>query len=272
MAENIVQATVPDVASGKMVVRVKINGIVKQMQLSAPVCKIVTSFLVTAFLKNKETDSFETEEKIILYFISSGVPMVCVVFRETQYEVFEKQAKQYGIIYFKYKLENFSIPKDKEAEAKQENGLIAVFLRDADSVSFNELIDDTGLSNINNLGSIVASEPTVDLGNPQKTVSNNLTADKTVDINRIYKQYLEFAGDKTLLLRYVVSLSVCSELDEMVSDGKVKGIMIGPFVLDTNDAELTRLLPGSDIIGGLGDTDYRHKAELMRLEASRKLK
>jgi len=150
--------------------------------------------------------------------------------------------------------------------------LIAVFLREADSVSFNELIDDTSLSNINNLGSIVASEPTVDLGNPQKTVSNNLTADKTVDINRIYKQYLEFAGDKTLLLRYVVSLSVCSELDEMVSDGKVKGIMIGPFVLDTNDAELTRLLPGSDIIGGLGDTDYRHKAELMRLEASRKLK
>ena len=272
MAENLAHTEVPEIANNKMVVQVKINGILKQMQLPGPVCKIITSFLVTAFLKNKETDSYEPEEKLMLYFISSGVPMVCVVFKEPQYEMFEKQAKLYGIVYLKYKLENFRIPKENEPEPENESDLIAVFLREADSVSFNELIDDTGLSNINNLGSIVASEPTVDLGNPQKTVSNNLTADKTVDINRIYKQYLEFAGDKTLLLRYVVSLSVCSELDEMVSDGKAKGIMIGPFVLDTNDAELTRLLPGSDIIGGLGDTDYIHKAELMRLEASRKLK
>ena len=268
--ENIAHAEVPTIANSKMVVQVKINGTVKQMQLSAPVCKIITSFLVTAFLKNKETESFETEEKKLLYFISSSVSMVCVVFKASQYEIFEKQAKQYGIVYINYKLENFSIPKDDEPEP--DNDLTAVFLREADSVSFNELIDDSGLSNINNLGSIVASEPTIDLGNPKKVMSNNLTADKTVDINKIYRQYLEFAGEKTMLLQYVVSLAISTELDEMVSSGKVNGVLIGPFALDLTDTELTRLLPGTEMVGGLGDTDYRHKAELMRLEASRKLK
>jgi len=91
MAENLAHTEVPEIANNKMVVQVKINGILKQMQLPGPVCKIITSFLVTAFLKNKETDSYEPEEKLMLYFISSGVPMVCVVFKEPQYEMFEKQ-------------------------------------------------------------------------------------------------------------------------------------------------------------------------------------
>ena len=272
MAEILAQTNVPEIENNKMVVQVKINGAVKQMKLPGPVCKVVTSFLVTAFLKNKETETYTTEEKMLLYFISSGVSMVCVVFKEPQYEVFEKQAKQYGVVYLKYALENFSIPKGNETEPEKDNGLVAVFLREADSVSFNELIADTGLSNINNLGSLVASEPTINMGNPKTPISNNLTVDKTVDINRIYKQFLEFAGDKTLLLQYVVSLSISTELDEMIADGTVNGILIGPYVLDLTDAELTRLLPGSDIRGGLGDTDYRHKAELMRLEASRKVK
>ena len=75
-----------------------------------------------------------------------------------------------------------------------------------------------------------------------------------------------------MLLQYVVSLAISTELDEMVSSGKVNGVLIGPFALDLTDTELTRLLPGTEMVGGLGDTDYRHKAELMRLEASRKLK
>lgn len=272
MAENLAHTEVPEIANNKMVVQVKINGILKQMQLPGPVCKIITSFLVTAFLKNKETDSYEPEEKLMLYFISSGVPMVCVVFKEPQYELFEKQAKLYGIVYLKYKLENFRIPKENEPEPENESDLIAVFLREADSVSFNELISDTGLSNINNLGSLVASEPTIDLGNPQKTVSNNLTVDKTVDINRIYRQYLEFAGDKKMLLQYVVSLSVCTELDDMIAAGMVSGVLISPFVLDLNDSELTKLLPGTNLKGGIGAADYRHKAELIQLEASRRNK
>ena len=272
MAENTAQAEIPEVVNSKMVVQVKINGVIKQMQLSAPVCKIVTSFLVTAFLKNKETENYEPEEKKLIYFISSGVSMVCVVFEEKQYAFFEQKAKQYGIIYLNYKLENFSIPKENEPESEKQNDLIAVFLRDADSVSFNELISDTGLRNINKLGELVVSEPTIDLGNPQKTVLNNLTEDKTVDINRIYKQYLEYAGEPSMLLQYVVSLAISEELDSVIASGKVRGVLIGPFVLELNDSELTRLLPGSDVTGGQGDTDYRHKAELMRLEASRKLK
>lgn len=272
MAENIVQAAVPDIVSNKMVVQIKINGAVKQMQLPGPVCRIITSFLVTAFLKNKETESYEPEEKLFLYFTSTAVPMVCVVFKEPQFEIFEKQAKQYGIVYLKYKLENFSIPKEDAPEPDNDSELVAVFMRDADSVSFNELIDDTGLSNIDNLGSIVATEPTIDLGNPQKTISNNLTEDKTIDINRIYKQYLEFAGDKTLLLQYVVSLSICEQLNDMIASGEARGVLVGPFILDINDPELTKMLPGTDLKGGIGDTDYRHKAELIRLEASRRTK
>ena len=270
--ENIAHAEVPTMANNKMVVQVKINGTVKQMQLPGPVCKIITSFLVTAFLKNKESDNYEPEEKLFLYFVSTGVPMVCVVFKEPQYEAFSKQAAQYGIVYLKYKLENFSIPKENESKSEDKSELVAVFIREADSVSFNEMISDTGLSNIDNLGSVAASEPTIDLGNPRKAISNNLNEDKIIDINRIYRQYLEFAGDKTLLLQYVVSISVCEQLDDMLVSGEAKGILTGPFVLDVNDPELTRMLPGTDLKGGTGETDYRHKAELIRLEASRRIK
>ena len=80
MAEILAQTNVPEIENNKMVVQVKINGAVKQMKLPGPVCKVVTSFLVTAFLKNKETETYTTEEKMLLYFISSGVSMVCVVF------------------------------------------------------------------------------------------------------------------------------------------------------------------------------------------------
>ena len=234
---------------------VEVNGIDKQLKPDSEVLSIVNLMLINVFFKQFGDEALVRSEKMILYFLLKGIPFQCIGINIEQYEAFKEAAKRLSVSY--HPLEHPILKKR-----------VCLFYREADAVSVNEIIKNTGIRIIKNFGLIQSEDP--NYLQHSKAARHFLNGDKLLDVYGLFDDYTSNGGSLEDCKKYLIALVSGPVLEDMKNSNLLEGICFKGFVMDLNDSELKGLNPEST--GGHGTTNYFEKLRLLNLEATKNTK
>lgn len=233
-------------------INIEINGINKLLNPDKDIEEVFNCFLIEMFCKELSGKELVRSEKMILFFLLKEIPFQCVVIRTEQLAIFKEAIKMYSIAYH-------------AIEHVCGSELQVIFFRDADSVSFNEVIRNNNIEIIENLGSIKSEDP--DIERHEKTALLHLNDDELMDFFKLFKNYLDDGGTIEECESYMKNMAAGPLFETLLESGRIRGVKFKELTVQPNDPELKDLDPDSEMKGGRGSTNYFERSKQIKMQA-----
>lgn len=231
-----------------------LNGLKKLIQPDKDIQTVFNCLLIDIFCKQVAEEELVRSEKVILFLLLKEIPFQCVVITKDQLDKFKESAKRYNIAY--HVSEHILSPE-----------LQVLFFREADSVTFNEIIHNNNISVIINLGSIRSEDP--DMEQHKRAAMANLSDEGMLDIYKLFLNYTDDGGTVEELKNYLRTMAIGPLFETLMQSNQIKGIKFDELFVPTDEPELQELDPESAMKGGHGTTDYFEKIKAIEKEALR---
>lgn len=234
-------------------IKVNINGSKKLIQPDKEIETVFTCLLIDIFCKQVAETDLVRSEKVILFLLLKEIPFQCVVISNEQLDKFKEAAKRYNIAY--HVSEYVSLPSYQ-----------VLFFREADSVTFNEIIHNNDIDTVVNLGQIKSEDP--DIEQHERAAMANLSDDGMLDIYKLFLNYTDDGGTVEEFKAYIRTMAIGPLFETLLQSNQIKGIKFDELFVPDNEPELQELDPESVMKGGHGTTDYFAKIKAIEREAS----
>lgn len=214
---------------------------------------VVNCLLIELFCKQADEKELVRSEKMLLFFLVKDIPFQCVVIHKEQLAAFKEAVKMFNIAY--HTTEYILLPE-----------LQVLFFREADSVSFNEIIKNNDIEIIENLGVVKPEEP--DNEQHERAAMHYLSEDSYIDFQLLYVNYIDDGGTPDECESYMKAVASGPLFDTLMQNGKIKGIRFNGFKVNVEDSDLRDLDPDSNMKGGFGTTNYFERAKQLKTQAA----
>lgn len=234
-------------------ISVKINDKNKVIIPDKDIQPVVNCLLIELFCKQAAEKELVRSEKMILFFLVKDIPFQCVVIHKEQLSAFKEAVKMFNIAY--HTTEYAFLPE-----------MQVLFFKEADSVSFNEVIKNNDIEIIEDLGVVKSEEP----GNEQheRAAMHYLTGDSLIDFQMLYVNYISDGGTPEECESYMKAVASGPLFDTLMQNSKINGIQFNGFKVNIDDSELRDLDPDSNMKGGFGTTNYFERAKQLKTQAA----